>query len=147
MTKNTDLDKSARVELGHLVTKVFDAWGLPTEQRCKLLGISTDISAILGEFGSGKRPLPSKTDIVTRALHIITIYEILHCSCLKRTDLADSWPTRTSMEFNGEPPINSMWSLEGLARIRNKLELESGIQDYNAHIEQHGVFAADKKRF
>jgi hypothetical protein len=51
------------------------------------------------------------------------------------------------MEFNGEPPINSMWSLEGLARIRNKLELESDIQDYNAHIEQHGVFAADKRRF
>ncbi len=126
MGKNTDLDKSARIELGQLVSKVFDAWELTVEQRCKLLGIATDSREILAEYGSGKRPLPSKTDMVTRALHIVTIYEILHCSCLKRPDLADSWPTRPSREFNGEPPVNSMWSLEGLAKIRNKLEIESG---------------------
>jgi hypothetical protein len=124
MKKNTDLDKSARVELGQLVTKVFDSWDLTTEQRCKLLGIATGSREILAEYGSGQKPLPLETDIITRALHIVTIYEILHCSCLKQPDLADSWPTRPSREFNGEPPINLMWSLEGLARIRNKLEHE-----------------------
>ena len=117
-----NLDKNARLELGQLVIKVFDSWKLTNDQRCKLLGIATGSRSTLGEYGSGKRPLPSKTDMITRALHIVTIYEILHQSSLKRPDLADSWPTRPSKEFNGNPPVSSMWSLEGLARIRHRME-------------------------
>lgn len=118
----TTLDEETRLELGRLVTKIFDAWGLTNDQRCRLLGISPGSRASISEYATGKRPLPMKPDIVARTLHIATIYEILHASNLKRPDLADKWPTTPSIDLNGNRPVDMMQSLEMLARIRRWME-------------------------
>ena len=118
----TTLDEETRLELGRLVTKIFDAWGLTNDQCCRLLGISPGSRASINEYAKGKRPLPMKPDMVARALHIATIYEILHASNLKRPDLADKWPTTPSIDLNGNRPVDLMQSLEMLARIRRWME-------------------------
>ena len=118
----TTLDEETRLELGRLVTKIFDAWGLTNDQRCRLLGISPGSRASINEYATGKRPLPMKPDIVARTLHIATIYEILHASNLKRPDLADKWPTTPSIDLDGNRPVDLMQSLEMLARIRRWME-------------------------
>lgn len=118
----SNLDERGRVELSHLLQKVFNAWDLTNDQRYRLLGVSRNRSSTRNEH-SGKKPLPSKSCTITKALHIVRIYEILHCSDFKHPDLADQWPTMLSEELNGKMPVDVMMqSLEGLMRIRRWME-------------------------
>jgi len=105
------------MELAQLVNKICDAWQLTGYQRCQVLGLPP-----CSDFGSINMVLLAKTDVLTRALDIAVIYEILHVSNLQRPDLADRWPTTPSPELAGKTPVDLMSSLEGMATIRRWLE-------------------------
>lgn len=116
------LDEKGRLELGQLVLKAFNAWGLTNEQSCRLLGISRNRRSTLNGY-SGKTPLPAKPGTITRALHIVRIYEILHCSNFKHQGCADTWPTLPVEELNGKGPVDVMMqSLPGMVRIKRWME-------------------------
>jgi len=104
-------------ELGQLLAKIFRAWALTPVEYCGVLGIP------LGEYDiSRSLNLWSNPEVLTRALKILRIYEILHCTNTASPDLADKWPTTPSNVFDGRRPVDLLMSAEDFDKVVRHIE-------------------------
>lgn len=121
-----DQDRSA---LARMVTRVFEHWGLGSEDQLAMLGLSAGNRAALSRYRKGE-PLAANRDLLERAGHLLAIHKNLRLIFPQDQDrdLAYAWMTRRNRAFEGLTPVEVVreWGFAGMLMVRAYLDRSRG---------------------
>ena len=125
-----DIAKATRDEraaLAGMVTRLFDAWDLPTADRAVLLGLSATNRAALAGYRKGE-PIGKNQDLLQRVSYLLGIHKSLRLIFPQDRELAYAWPTTPNKRLDGKSPVEFIKDkgLVGLAAVRTLLDFERG---------------------
>jgi hypothetical protein len=121
---NPEQDRSA---LARMVTRLFETWGLGTEDQLAMLGLSTGNRAALSRYRKGE-PLAASRDLLERAGHLLAIHKNLRLIFPQDRDLAYAWMTQRNRAFEGLTPVEAIreWGFAGILMVRAYLDRSRG---------------------
>lgn len=116
-----------RRALARLVARLFERWGLSSEDQLAMLGLSTSNRTALGRYRKGE-PLPANRDMLDRAGNLLSIHKNLRLLFPYDRDLAYSWMRARNRAFDGRTPVEVIreWGFVGLLTVRAYLDRARG---------------------
>jgi len=119
--------REGRTALAKMVTKLFDHWGLSTQDQMALLGLSEGSRMSLSRYRRGE-PLADSRDLLDRVAHLLSIHRSLRILFPRNRDLAYSWPWTPNRAFEGQSPVDIIRrdGFLGILTVRRYLDFERG---------------------
>lgn len=116
-----------RAELATMVMKLFDHWGLSTEDRLELLGLAVSNRAALSRYRKGE-PLAQNRDLLDRVGNLLAIHQNLRRLFPHNRDLAYQWMSLKNKAFEGMSPteVVKQAGFVGLVMVRGYLSRALG---------------------
>lgn len=121
---NHPIDRSA---IARMLMKLFDHWGMSTEEQLDVLGLSTANRAALSRYRKGE-PIAQNRDMLDRAGYLLAIHKNLRLLFPRNRDLAYSWMRTRNKAFDGRTPVEVIreWGFAGLLTVRAYLDRARG---------------------
>ncbi len=117
----------ARKSLAKTVTKLFELWGLNTQEQAALLGLSEENRSTISRYRKGA-PLADNRDILDRVGHLLDIHKSLRIIFPHNRDLVYRWMVTRNRKFEARPvDIVRERGFEGLISLRRYLDFERGM--------------------
>lgn len=119
--------EASRASLSKMLMGLFDHWGLDSEKRLMLLGLSPANRASLSNYKKGA-PLPNSTDLLDRAGHLLSIHKSLRILFPHDRHIVYGWVTAANKAFNGKTPLDVMIERKfvGVLMVRAYLDTARG---------------------
>lgn len=119
--------QESRSELGQIVMRLFDRWGLDTATQLDLLGLSASSRALLTRYRNGAA-VPGTRDTLDRVGWLLSIHKALRLLYPYNDDMRYSWVARRNSAFDGRTPLDVMTEegLIGIARVARYLDWQRG---------------------
>ena len=116
-----------RGALARMVMRLFDHWGLSTEDQAALLGIASGNRAALSNYRSGK-PIGTSRDQYERVGHLLGIHKNLRLLFPHNRELAYRWMRTRNKAFENLTPVDVVkeWGFTGLLMVRSYLDRARG---------------------
>jgi len=116
-----------RAELAKMLMKLFQHWGLSSEEQLALLGLSTNNRAALSRYRKGE-PLAANRDLLERAGNLLSIHKSLRLLFPHNRELVYSWMGQRNKAFEGMTPAEAIrkWGFAGLLMVRTYLDRVRG---------------------
>jgi len=116
-----------RQKLSRLVTRLFDLWGISSQDQLNLLGLSSTSRAMLSRYRRGE-PLSTSRDVLDRVGWLLAIHKSLRLLYPKNEKLRYSWVSRPNKAFDNLPPLSLMLEqgIIGIAKVSRYLDLQRG---------------------
>jgi hypothetical protein len=119
--------KSDRAELAKMAMKLFEHWGLNTEEQLSLLGLSVSNRGALTRYRNGD-PLAPSRDLLERVGILLGIHKSLRILFPRNRDLAYAWMSTRNRAFDGLTPVEAIkqWGFTGLLMVRAYVDKARG---------------------
>jgi len=110
-----------------MTMKLFDHWGLSTEDQAALLGLAANNRAALSRYRKGE-PIGSTRDQYERVGHLLGIHKNLRLLFPQNTDLAYRWMSAGNKAFDNLSPVDVIkeYGFAGLLMVRSYLDRARG---------------------
>jgi hypothetical protein len=110
-----------------MTMKLFDHWGLSTEDQAALLGLAANNRAALGRYRKGE-PIGSTRDQYERVGHLLGIHKNLRLLFPRNIDLAYRWMSARNKAFDNLSPVDVIkeYGFAGLLMVRSYLDRARG---------------------
>jgi transcriptional regulator with XRE-family HTH domain len=119
-------ERTARVRLAAMITKLLDHWELTAAEQAALLGLSTGSRTTLSRYREGE-PLADSRDLLDRAGHLLGIHKSLRLLFPHDRDLAYRWMTQPNRRLGARPvDLIIEHGFEGLLSVRRYLDFQRG---------------------
>lgn len=119
--------REGRVALAGMVIRLFELWGLSSQDQMALLGLAEGSRTTLARYRKGE-PLADNRDLLDRAANLLSIHRALRILFPKNRDLAYRWPTTPNRAFEGRAPVEVIRQdgFLGLLVVKRYLDFERG---------------------
>jgi len=119
--------REGRVALAGMVIRLFELWGLSSQDQMALLGLAEGSRMTLARYRKGE-PLADNRDLLDRAANLLSIHRALRILFPKNRDLAYRWPTTPNRAFEGRAPVEVIRQdgFLGLLVVKRYLDFERG---------------------
>jgi hypothetical protein len=116
-----------RGSLATMTMKLFDYWGLSTEDQAALLGLAANNRAALSRYRKGE-PIGSTRDQYERVGHLLGIHKNLRLLFPRNIDLAYRWMSARNKAFDNLSPVDVIkeYGFAGLLMVRSYLDRARG---------------------
>lgn len=116
-----------RAALTRAVLRLFEHWGLSSDQQLALLGYQPGSRATLKRLRDGGA-LPASRDALDRAGHLLGIHKSLRLIYPRNPEACYGWMTSRNRDFGERTPaeIADQYGLPGLLMIRTYLDHARG---------------------
>lgn len=101
-------DPATLCDVTRVAFVLLQKWALSPEQQLTLLGIEAADVPHLPRYRTGERPLPSASEALHRAGHLLAIHRSLRLLFPENEGLRFSWVRRRNRAFGGRAPIDIM---------------------------------------
>lgn len=128
--KHPDFEsQESRQGLAKLIVRLFDLWGLDTQDRLELLGLSASSRGVLAKYARGEAGIPKGHDAQERVGYLLSIHKALRLLFPHNQQLRHSWVTRRNEAFENLRPLDVMkeQGLIGLAKVSRFLDTQRGL--------------------
>lgn len=128
--QTAEIARAAEVDrraISSLLIKLFDRWGLSTEEQLDALGFATTNRAILTKYRRGE-PISGSRDTLERAGHLLGIHRNLRLLFPRNPNLRYAWIKTRNRAFDYRAPIEVIreWGFAGLLMVRAYLDRARG---------------------
>lgn len=122
LPSSPELDRSATSKM---LMKLFDLWGISTEQQLGAMGLSNRTA--LTRYRKGE-PIAASRDSLERAGHLLGIHKNLRLLFPENRELAYAWIRTRNKAFDNRAPIDVIteWGFAGLLCVRAYLDRQRG---------------------
>lgn len=126
-TQEFETRKSDRSELAKMAMKLFEHWGLNTEDQLSLLGLSVANRGALTRYRNGD-PLAPNRDLLERVGILLGIHKSLRILFPGNRELAYAWMSTRNRAFDGLTPVEAIkqWGFAGLLMVRAYVDKARG---------------------
>ncbi|NCS66666.1 MAG: hypothetical protein COS39_00690 [Hydrogenophilales bacterium CG03_land_8_20_14_0_80_62_28] len=116
-----------RGSLATMTMKLFDHWGLPTDDQAALLGLAPRNRSALSRYRKGE-PIGSTRDQYERVGHLLGIHKNLRLLFPRNRDLAYRWMSARNKAFDNLTPVEVIkdYGFAGLLMVRAYLDRARG---------------------
>lgn len=116
-----------RGALARMVTRLFEHWGLSSEDQLAMLGLSVSNRAALSRYRKGE-PLAVNRDLLERVGHLLAIHKSLRLIFPQDRDLAYGWMSQRNRAFEGRTPVEAIreWGFTGVLMVIAYLDRHRG---------------------
>lgn len=116
-----------RSKIALMLVKLFELWGLTSEEQLDALGLSTDNRAALARYRKGE-PISSSRDMMDRAGTLLAIHKNLRLLFPRNPELRYSWMKTRNKAFQGRTPVETIREMgfSGLLYVRSYLDRARG---------------------
>lgn len=120
-------DTDSRRKLSKLITRLFDLWGISSQDQLNLLGLSATSRAMLSRYRKGE-PLSTSRDVLDRAGWLLSIHKSLRLLYPANEKLRYSWVSLPNRAFDNFTPLSLMLEqgIIGIAKVSRYLDLQRG---------------------
>ena len=120
-------DEASRVDLTHLIMRLFERWSLDTVAQLNLLGLSPNSRAMLSRYRRGAA-LPATRDLLDRVGWLLAIHKALRLLYPQNESLRYTWVHRRHDAFNHSTPLETMMEggIIGIATVARYLDWQRG---------------------
>jgi uncharacterized protein (DUF2384 family) len=94
-----------RKAIAAMLMKLFDHWGLSTQEQLDAMGFSPSNRALLARYRRGE-PIAGTRDTLERAGHLLGIHKNLRLLFPHNRDLAYGWMRCRNKAFDNRSPID-----------------------------------------
>lgn len=115
-----------RAKAAAMVMRLFDHWGLQTEEAAALLGLAKSNRTALGKYRNGS-PISNSRDSLERLSHLFAIHKNLRLLYPQR-EVCYAWMKRRNFAFDGLTPVEVIdrFGFRGLLMVRSYLDRARG---------------------
>jgi hypothetical protein len=115
-----------RSKAAKMIMKMFDHWGLQTDEATALLGLSKDNRTALSKYRKGE-PISNSRDSLERLSHLFAIHKNLRLLFPQR-EICYAWMKRRNQVFDGMTPVEviDQFGFRGLLMVRSYLDRARG---------------------
>ena len=126
-----ELSDSERIQLGQVVTQIFDNWGIKDVLQVKLLGLPEKTKPRqLTRYRHGQQPLPQEDELLERAKHILGIQQSLEIMFPLNKNMPNFWLRNRNRSLKGIPlTIMLETGLTGMGRVWRILDCTQNWED------------------
>lgn len=119
--------REGRISLAKMVMRLFDLWGLSTQDQMGLLGLSEGSRMSLTRYRKGE-PLSDNRDLCDRVANLLSIHRSLRILFPQNRNIAYKWPTTPNRAFDGLSPVELVRKegFLGLLIVKRYLDFERG---------------------
>ncbi len=127
-----DLDLTSEVnrkKIGLIIMRLFDHWGLTTEEQLSLLGLSPKSRALLTKYRKGQAAINPGRDTLDRVGWLLAAHKALRLLYPENENIRYSWIKRRNKVFNNLTPLQVMITegMIGVAKVSRYLDFQRGI--------------------
>lgn len=110
-----------------MVMRMFDNWGLQSEERTALLGLAKENRTALSKYKRGE-PIANSRDMLERLSHLFAIHKNLRLLYPQR-EVCYAWMRKPNGAFQGLSPVQVIdrYGFVGLLMIRSYLDRARGV--------------------
>src|SRR5512138_432877 len=118
-TEKNPRSREGRAALAKMVMRLFDLWGISTQEQAALLGMSENARTTLARYRKGE-PLADNRDLLDRVGNLLSIHRSLRILFSHNRDLVYRWIVTPNKAFDGHSPIAVIRTdgFLGLAMVR-----------------------------
>lgn len=122
-------DEQTRKKLGILVMRLFERWGLTSEEQLNLLGLSPRSRALLARYRKGQAALSAGRDTLDRVGWLLAVHKALRLLYPENEGLRYGWVRRRNRSFENLTPLEVMTGegLLGVAKVARYLDFQRGL--------------------
>lgn len=119
----------SRQGLAKMMMRLFEHWGLDSQDRLELLGLSTTSRGLLSKYARGEAGIPKGRDARERVSYLLSIHKALRLLFPRNEQLRYSWVTRRNEAFGNLRPLDVMkeQGLIGIAKVARFLDAQRGL--------------------
>lgn len=116
-----------REKIAAMLMKMFELWGLSTEEQLDALGLAKDNRTALKRYREG-HSISSSRDMMDRAGNLLAIHKNLRLLFPRNQDLRYRWMKTRNKAFHGRTPIETIQEMgfPGLLYVRSYLDRARG---------------------
>ncbi|HEY1057682.1 MAG TPA: MbcA/ParS/Xre antitoxin family protein [Limnobacter sp.] len=109
-----------------MIMKLFDLWGLQTEESTALLGLAKDNRTALAKYRKGD-PISNSRDSLERLSHLFAIHKNLRL-LYPQKEVCYAWMKKRNLVFDGLTPVEVIdrFGFRGLLMVRSYLDRARG---------------------
>lgn len=128
MHAELDVPNQDRGALARMVTRLFDHWGLDSQDQLAMLGLAAGNRAAINRYRRGM-PLANQRDMIERAGHLLAIHKNLRLLFPHNRELAYRWMTARNRAFDNKAPAEVIRErgFSGLLMVRAYLDRARGV--------------------
>ena len=119
--------REERGALARMVMRLFEHWGLSSDDQIAVLGLAAGSRAALSRYRRGE-PLAPSRDLLERVGHLLAVHKNLRLLFPQNRDLAYRWMGTRNRAFDGLTPVEAIrrWGFVGLLMVRTYLDRARG---------------------
>jgi hypothetical protein len=116
-----------RGKIADMLMKMFELWGLSTEEQLDALGLSKDNRTALKRYREG-HAISSSRDMLDRAGTLLAIHKNLRLLFPRNPELRYGWMKTRNKAFHGRTPVETIQEMgfSGLLYVRSYLDRARG---------------------
>ncbi|HET8552765.1 MAG TPA: MbcA/ParS/Xre antitoxin family protein [Gammaproteobacteria bacterium] len=117
----------SRRKLAAVIMRLFDRWGLASEEQLVLLGLEKSSRATLTRYRRGE-PVSANRDMLDRIGHLLAIHKSLRLLFPENREMAYAWMRSRNRAFDRRTPVEvaGEFGFAGLLMVRAYLDRRRG---------------------